>query len=70
MSYTIDECYTAFAVLSAMNAADEVEKMFSQKDRNLLYSWFDSIWTKEDDNRIVEQSMSILEKKLKELKGN
>lgn len=69
MSCTVDEFALAILILSGMYAEDEVEQRFCQEDRDLLFSWFDSVWTDEEDKRIIEQGMSTLEKKLKELKG-
>lgn len=64
------EFATALAVMSAMEVEDEVEKRFSEEERDLLSSWFEKIWAEEDDVILIEENMRVLEQKLKELKGN
>ena len=69
MSCAVDEFAVAITVLSVIGIADELNERISQEDRNLLFSWFASVWTSEDDNRLNEEMIKVLENKLKELKG-
>lgn len=69
MSCAVDEFAVAITVLSVIGVADELNERISQEDRNLLFAWFASVWTSEDDNRLTEEMIKVLDNKLKELKG-
>lgn len=65
----IKELAIAVAFLEGYGAEDIVETTFSQEDRNLFYNWFVKEWDDKWDDEMIDYYVSVINNKIKELKG-
>lgn len=65
----IKDLAIAVSYLVGVNAFDEIEGRFSQEDKALFINWFESKWDDSWDAPMIEEALSKIAAKIKQLKG-